>query len=88
MASFRVTAGSVNRIGNKVSMTVRFRSTDTLRTSPAQYFEVDATTVRAVEEALKDSAREWDRRSVTVAQAPSLRTGVEVDTEEAVEPLI
>ena len=85
MASFRVQASSVTRIGNKVSLQVRFRSTDGTRTSQLQYFEVEAVTTRGVEDALKASAREWDRRGAVVVQnAPTVRTGVDVDSEEVV----
>lgn len=83
MATFRVQAASVNRLGGKVSLMFRFRSTDTLRTSPLQYFEVEASTVQGVEDALKQAAREWDSRGTpAVVAAPSIRTGVDVETDE------
>lgn len=44
-----------------------------------------ATTVRGVEDALKEAALEWDSRGpVVVLTAPPVRTGVEVETSEEI----
>lgn len=83
MATFRVQASSVVRVGEKVGLMVRFRSSDAQRASPLQYFEVESTTVRGVEDALKQAAREWESRVTSVTgPVPSIRTGVDISTDE------